>query len=450
MSSAQRSGSGNPRPRFRWGLPVVALAVALGVALPVAGSAKTNANACAGTSNLTNFVAYTCGKAGAANSSLSPIKIGWVNNQGGTIAPVGLSSTKDAEFAVKFINEKLGGIGGHPLELSECFVKNAEDEGLKCAQQFLNDPAVMAVAYGAVAVGANTISSTLAGKKPIIMAYSLNPPDLKAKNLYILFGAGAFTVYGWGSFAKNVLHAKTAAVLYPQGPGLEEEGAGVKAAAEAAGIKTKAVGFNPQSSDLTGALTAAGAQSADMIAPILATGNNCLAVEKAIKQLRIDESKVVGFTQCTDPSLKKAYGGDFPKWNYGLAQSGDLLANPPTPVGAAVRKVLSANGLLSNVTDPWFPATFSEILTIAQFMNRVGADSVTPAAITARAKAFKGPLLLGPFVVQCGKYPGALGLCGDGDAFFRYLGNGKWKQLVRWLEPPVALQKKLHAKRINP
>src|SRR5437867_3910345 len=104
MSSAQRSGSGKYR-RFRWGLPVVALAVVLGVALPVAGSAKTAA--CTGTSNLTNFVAYTCGKAGAASSSLSPIKIGWVNNQGGTIAPVGLTSTKDAEFAVKYINERL-------------------------------------------------------------------------------------------------------------------------------------------------------------------------------------------------------------------------------------------------------------------------------------------------------------------------------------------------------
>ena len=40
---------------------------------------------------------------------------------------------------VQYINDHLGGIDGHPLELVECFVKNAEEEGLACGQQFLND-----------------------------------------------------------------------------------------------------------------------------------------------------------------------------------------------------------------------------------------------------------------------------------------------------------------------
>ncbi len=61
-------------------------------------------------------------------------------------------------------------------------MKNAEEEGLGCAQKFLNDPDVVAITYGAVAVGANTIASTVNGKKPIIMGFSLNPSDANADN----------------------------------------------------------------------------------------------------------------------------------------------------------------------------------------------------------------------------------------------------------------------------
>jgi branched-chain amino acid transport system substrate-binding protein len=444
------AGHGVRRRTLGWRAALAGATALAAIAIAVCGGgAASAASKCSNTSSLTNYVGYTCGHAGQANSKLSPVLIGWVNNQGGKIPPVGASTTSAAQFAVDYVNKYLGGVDGHPVKLETCFVKNSEQEGLGCAQKFLGDKAVNAIAYGAVSVGATTISSTVKGKKPIIMAYSLNPPDLSAKANYILFGAGNYTVYGFGAFAKNYLHAKTAAVLYPQGPGLSDEGGAVKDAMEAAGIQTKSVGFDPNSTDLTGALTAAGAQTADAIAPIIATHTSCLAFERALKTLNISESKVVGFLQCTDPALKKSYGGDFPKWYYGQAQSGDALTNPVNARGAAFKKALARFKLSDKVTDPWYPVTFSEILTIVQWMNSVGADKLTPQAIDAKAKGFRGPLLLGPSVVRCGKYPKAPGNCGDGDSFFKYEGNGQWKQVVKWLEPPAALQKKLGAKHID-
>ena len=83
-------------------------------------------------SQITDYVEYSGGKAGKADMSKKPIKIGWVNNQGGSVAAVGLSSTEAAEWAVKYVNENLGGIGGRPLKLVKCFVKNSEEEGLGC------------------------------------------------------------------------------------------------------------------------------------------------------------------------------------------------------------------------------------------------------------------------------------------------------------------------------
>src|SRR5690242_8924176 len=118
--------------------------------------------------SVTNFVKYSGGHKGAANPSLSPIVLGWVNNQGGSIPTYAPLATEAAEFSVNYINKYLGGIDGHPLKLQECFVKNAEEEGLHCGEEFLSNKKLVGVLYGAVAVGANSINSTIGGKKPII------------------------------------------------------------------------------------------------------------------------------------------------------------------------------------------------------------------------------------------------------------------------------------------
>ena len=126
-------------------------------------------------------------KAGAANPKLAPVEIGWVNNQGGSLVIAGTSPTVGAETAMKWINKHAGGIGGHPLKLVECFVKNSEAEGLNCAQQFLNNKKISAIAYGALAVGANTVDKTVAGKKPMFATVSINAA-VSPKSLWNVIG----------------------------------------------------------------------------------------------------------------------------------------------------------------------------------------------------------------------------------------------------------------------
>src|SRR3569833_1109900 len=49
---------------------------------------------------ITNYVKYVHGKPKAANPKLKPVEIGWVNNQGGSIIPVGPLATNAALFVV--------------------------------------------------------------------------------------------------------------------------------------------------------------------------------------------------------------------------------------------------------------------------------------------------------------------------------------------------------------
>jgi branched-chain amino acid transport system substrate-binding protein len=63
----------------------------------------------------------------------------------------------------------------------------------------------------------------------------------------------------------------------------------------------------------------------------------------------------------------------------------------------------------------------------------------------AQVKTWKGPLVLGEPVVQCGAFRFAPGSCADGNYFFRYDGNGKWTRVTGWLATPPALIKELKA-----
>lgn len=422
--------------------------------VPSASSAASSTAGSAGTnwpSNVTNFLQYTGGKSGKANPGLAPVEIGWVNNQGGSITPLSPTGTLAATTAVDYVNNKLGGVDGHPLKLDTCFIENAEEEGLNCAQQFLSNKNVMAIAFGGVQEGANTLESTVAGKLPIIQTVSLNPGDSTAKNDYILFGTAQLTLAAQGSFDKNFLHAKTSATVYATNQGNSLNAQFVQNGLLAAGISSKIVGYNDQQGDVSSALVAAGAQSADVINLIL-SGDDCVNAAKALQTLAITKP-VVSFTECVDPTIKSAYpGGVYPaNWYYSISQSGDsLLTSPPSPAGQAYHALLNGAGQGAHFTDPWWSATTSQILTIDQLLNKIGYSKLSPAAVTAAAKSFKGPIMLGPPSEDCGKYPTLPASCSDSLDFFQMTGSGVFQRVGGWQSAPPALLTKLSAASSSP
>ena len=238
---------------------------------------------------------------------LSPIVIGAINTQGGQVL-VGPNWTKGAELAVKYVNTYLGGVQGHKLVLSECFTTSAEEDGTKCGQKFANDKRISVIEFGAVAVGNQSFYAALGGKKPIVSGVALLPVDAIQKNEFALFGTNDSVLGPWGTFAKTKLHASTAAVIYPQVPGIDVGAKVEKTSLEDAGITTKLVGFDPNSTDLTGPLTAAGAQTADIVVP-QSNAAGCVNVAKTLQQLGVSGSKVV-----SNPALPERRRRGGPRW----------------------------------------------------------------------------------------------------------------------------------------
>jgi branched-chain amino acid transport system substrate-binding protein len=398
-----------------------------------AAAPSTGNSGGAGAQSVTNYLTYIDGKAGKANPSLPPVTIGFVNQQGGSQA-IGPLATTGAQIAVKYINTELGGIGGHPLALKTCFIRSAEEEGTTCGQQFLADKSISVIDEGAVAIGDQSLQSTIGSTKPVIVGVAVTPIDGAKPSNVVLFGDATHVLGPFGTYARDVLHAKTAALVYPNIAGITQGATAIANSLEQVGVKIKKVGYDEGQTDLIGPLTSAGATSADLVIPY-SDSSGCVNLAKGLKQLGItDTKKILSAPLCLNGQVAAGLGGDFPIWSYAIASS--LFGDPTDPGMPAYMKVMGKYGTPAVAPDPWVIVTFGQILTTARFLNQVGAANITPSAVLDKAKAFKGPVALGAPALDCGKYSSAPGICNDRTQFFLYKGKHAFVKTAGWLQPP--------------
>ena len=414
------------------GAAAVALVLAIAASATTAGSDRSTTPSASAA--VTNYRAYVHGKRGKADPKKSKIYIGWVNQQGGQVVIGGLA-TAGAELAVKYVNDQLGGVNGHPVALVECFIKSNEEEGTTCGQKLVNNKRISVIASGAVATGAQSFFATVRGAKPVVTGVAITPVDGAQRNGIVLYGDGPHILLPFGTYAKNVLKAKTAAVIYPQATGITESALTIAAGLKKAGIETKAVGYTQGQTDLTAPLTAAGATTADFIAPY-GSAADCANQAKGLKQLGITDSrKIMTAPLCLNSQVIDALG-DWPIWTYAIASS---LYGDPTDKGMpAYQAVIKRYKADKNAPDPWHIVAFGQLLTTVRFLNEAdaGKAGITPKTVLARAKAFKGPLALGSPKLQCGKYKTAPGICNDMFQAFTYQGKFAFKRASGWIGPP--------------
>ena len=385
-----------------------------------------------GAQSVTDFLSYVGGKSGPADKSLPPVLIGFVNQQGGPVA-IGLHATDGAQMAVNYINAELGGVGGHPVQLVTCFIASAEEEGTTCAQKFLANKGVNVIAMGGAVIGVQSFYSTLGGKIPVVGGVAALPVDGAQQNTVVLFGDATHVLGPIGTYASTVLHAKTGVVLYPNNSTDTPGALADQAALKAAGVSVKMGAYPPNATDLTGVLTATGAASADIVIPNVDAGG-CVAIAKALLQQGItDSKKIVSPPLCLNGQVSAGLGGDFPKWTYLIASS--LFGDTTDPGMTAYEKVATKYSTPANAPDPWNIVDFGQLLTVDKILNQVGYANLSPSAILAAAKAFKGPQALGAPALSCGADPKAPGICNNRSQFFVYAGKFKFDKAAGWLQP---------------
>jgi len=379
---------------------------------------------------VTNYQSYV-GGSGAANSSLSPVTIGWVNEQGGPPNEAFPQATAAAEATVKFINAALGGVHGHPVQLSQCYIAAVEAQGTTCGDQMVNTKGVEVIAEGIDAVGNASMYGVVNGTIPTLVGVSADSADNTGKNVFELEGSGVSATVAFGPFLRKEFPSdKTVAIAYQNIPGAAPISEAIEASAKASGFTVTMIPYSATATDLVAQAT----QLSQAQIQIPDCGFvDCPEIAKAMTE--------IGDT--TKPSLSvplwnalpgAAYpGGDLPHWLVGEATAN--LDTQLDPGVAAYYKTIESYGLSAEDTaNPFSGVAFGSLLFAVKMMNSIPFASLSPAAVTAKIKAYVGPLPLGPTAINCtgALYPADTNSCSDYDQFYQYEGHGQWKLLEGW------------------
>ncbi len=386
--------------------------------------------------SVTDYAAYV-GGSGAADASLTPIKIGYINQEGG---PIEIGKTADDGVAIgaKFINEQAGGIGGHPVEIVNCFIAQNEEEGQQCGQQFANDPEIVAIVTGAVAIGSESLHAALAGSKPVVVGVSVNAFDTTAENTAILFGDSQYILAPYATFARDTLGVQVRLAHLPGGRRPRQRGG--RADHRVRG------GRNPD----RGRVLSRQYDRPDHPAH---------GRERAGRRPRDagDQPRRLRQVPAGDPRPRhrRDQGAREPD----LPDAADDRGSRRLPqvdlrdrVEAHLRRDRSGRAGVPGdpesqgpeaakfIGDPWTNVGFGEILTLAKWLNALGPDNITTDGIVEQMLAFTGPLALGSPEIQCGQYPDAPGVCNDLTQFYQYFGAdatpAPMQKAGDWVPPP--------------
>ena len=370
---------------------------------------------------------YVGGTAGAAKSSLAPIKIGLVANVEGPTAQPYLADT--ADDVAKLVNSNLGGVaGGHPLQFVRCSFGGTAEEGQLCGQKFANDPSIKFVLFPGGTTGGPQLHAANNGAKAYLCTIG-SPADANVANQFCTSG-GPLASGAMITYMKQYVKAKSISLITIDDPSLVAIGKQVAGLFNAADIKVT-TGLAPAgASDVTQTVLASKAQSTDGTLLLLPNDTTCIPIVKAFKSLNITKP-VVALPGCADDSVKKATG-DYPKFAFYEYGTDPHVADPQMSV---YLHVMAANGTTvgSNA-----PQVFGSALLVAKLINELGANNLTTASVSKKLAAFTGPAFLGDDTLSFGNKPftsiGSLRA-----RFFSYTGNGKWVDATKgkWLVAPA-------------
>jgi branched-chain amino acid transport system substrate-binding protein len=417
--------------RMRLGAVALTLVAGGGLATPACGSSKRSGSsgvstgaATLSTTSVNTFLQYTGGKGGKADASLPPITVGFVNaTQGSSAFP--WYNTELAQ-ATTLVNDKLGGVAGHPLRISYCESSTAEEQGQECAEKYLADKTVKVVMTSGLNVGDQSLHATLDGQIPIIGSVPTSLQDANSKRSFYLT-SGVFGATGMATYLKQYLHAHTVALLSASDVPVAVAAAGVlKNYLKAENIKVTQGEYSSSATDYLPAITAANASTADAVLALVILPDQCLGMARSLAEAHVTKP-VIAFYSCVGSTLKQGLG-DYPKWTY-FSFTPNILGPPANAtLGAQFAAVKQWEApFAAKIPDADSAAlNLSTLLTIVKILNQLGPTHLGAAAISARMHAFTGPVFAGAPKLNFG-----------GDAVFNdvgtlasdfpiYHGNGNW------------------------
>ena len=372
-------------------------AILAGTTLLAACSSSKSSSSSAATTATTAAGGATATTAAAASdlgtpkaASGTPVKIGYLTD-GKTASIDNSSEIPSAKAAASYINDYLGGVGGHPITLDTCDDQQTPSGATDCANQFITDK-VPIVLYN-VSGQAGSLFKPLAAANIPVMAYgSLDQPSLLAKTGSYILTNGLVTAFAGPAKIAQLAGAKRAAEIVTDVPAASTPAKQLDPLLyKNAGVAIDVIPIPVGQADLTPQMQAELAKSPDQF-HIIGDVSLCTAALKALKNVGFTKTIVV-ITQCITATSSSGIPG-------GYAGMKLVTANTTDPTDPDNKIYLAAMAKYSPGTGPFVNGVtqggFAVVLGFARSMSGFTTGDLTSASVeSAITTASAQPLPFG-------------------------------------------------------
>lgn len=314
-----------------------------------------------------------------ADSSLDPVKIGYINTDEAPVAAMPeLHQATDA--AVAFINAELGGIDGHPVELIACQTDLSAESAQACARKMVSEN-VLAVLPG-ISLGSGAAVSILEENGiGWIGGIPLNRDEMTSEISFQFSGGSPGAFAAFAEHAANTLQVERATVIYTDLPQVADAATGYGVALlEAFGVEVAQVPFDLGTQDYATVAQKAAESGPDAIL-VGAADSACPKIMNAVADLQLDDVTIYMVGSCADA-----------KWLEQVAPGGtdDMVFNVENRVDPDATDLVD-DALYNDVVETFGvdelnargagTVAFTGAMNLYAAMAAIGYDDLTPTSI---------------------------------------------------------------------
>lgn len=392
--------------------------------------------ACSNSSNGSSSASPT--SSGSASSSAdpfatpnkatgTPIVVGLINLEVGPVTFPGYRS--GVEAAISYVNDYMGGVGGHPLQLVHCESDAQPATSQRCANQILDQKPAFIIG-GADPGSPGSYPVWERAGLAVVGGVPFTPVEQNYKN-GVMFSAvagpdnAAATTYAAGK------GAKTASVVYTSDTQGTRSGESVIGYFKNQSVAATGVPVPPTAADVSAQAATVVTSNPDTV--FVNTPVGCASMLKSLDQLGFKGTKLV-IDPCTDPRVIQAAGAGAENITWG----GPIDApnsNADATLMMAVLQKYAPDAALTTIT---FMGVQS-VMNIQKYLSPT-ADSLTAASIisTFQKGTDNANFAAHPFTCDGKQIPGSISICNGYQHLFQYAG-GKTSVVGDWVNPAPAM-----------
>lgn len=348
----------------------------------------------------------------------SQIVIGYINEENDPAASYP-DIRQGADAAVKYINEQLGGIENHPIELDVC-ITQLSSGGARCAQQMVHDK--VRVVTGGINLTSTQIWPVLAQARiPYFGMYPVFSADSTSDGNHFYFGGGNQATFpGAAKFIAQ--HAKRIDVLNADVSTDE-----IKALTQSVFLANGATSVKyvpaPQGqADFSSYLLQIAKDKPDAVLVVFPTPD-CVKIMQEAPNVGL-KTQMYYISQCAGTQTFSTAGGAAAGARF-ILDTKSFSDSSDSQV-AIFQKAMKAAGQSQNI-DGFSQDGFASVMNVYALIKRAGGATSTAASIKQVAMATNNVAsFMGPDY-NCGNPPlkSATAVCGNGGRIVELQSDGK-------------------------